>query len=183
MGERVCTALDATPYFAGNLAQLAAASHWDLAIADLRLADGHTLEWMRLNRGRRIVVLTRIATEFPLFHALKLGLAGYVSENESPEVLVRAVEAANCGGSLVSPAMQALHRRFRQTSLDKYLTPREQQVLTWLAHGLCDREVAAQLDVAPSTVHDHRKSLYRKLDLHSQRALLRFCYERGLGTP
>ena len=62
------------------------------------------------------------------------------------------------------------------------LTPRESEVLTMVARGLTDAEVAELLVVSLRTVHAHLRSIYRKLDLHTRSAATRYALEHGLAT-
>jgi two-component system response regulator NreC len=63
------------------------------------------------------------------------------------------------------------------------LTAREREVLSLIAHGMSNSEIADKLFLSPNTIHRHRTSLMQKLGLHDRLELLRFCIKRGLVDP
>ena len=65
-----------------------------------------------------------------------------------------------------------------QTSSD--LTDREQEVLTYLAEGANNEEIAASLVISPKTVARHRENIMRKLNLHSRAELVRYAIRKGI---
>jgi DNA-binding NarL/FixJ family response regulator len=60
------------------------------------------------------------------------------------------------------------------------LTPREREVLTLIADGRTNKEIAGELGISPRTVETHRESLMRKLRIHTVAGLTRFAIEAGL---
>jgi two-component system, NarL family, nitrate/nitrite response regulator NarL len=62
------------------------------------------------------------------------------------------------------------------------LSNREIEVLTYIAEGLCNKEIACRLDIGTRTVETHRERLMRKLGIHSIAGLTRFAVARGLVT-
>ena len=60
------------------------------------------------------------------------------------------------------------------------LTPREHEVLAWIADGLTNREIAEQLVISVKTVDRHRENIMRKLNLHNRVELVRYAIEKGL---
>ncbi|HEX2851825.1 MAG TPA: LuxR C-terminal-related transcriptional regulator [Opitutaceae bacterium] len=71
--------------------------------------------------------------------------------------------------------------RFRRalTAFFKLLSNREIFLLPYFARGASDSEIASSVDLSPATVHSHRQSITRKLDLHSSVELMRWCAEHG----
>jgi DNA-binding CsgD family transcriptional regulator len=63
------------------------------------------------------------------------------------------------------------------------LTPREQEVLRWIAAGRPNKQIAAQLQLSVHTVETYRTNLMRKLGLHSTAELVRYAMEQGLVEP
>ena len=62
------------------------------------------------------------------------------------------------------------------------LSNREREVLTCIAEGLCNKEIACRLNIGTRTVETHRERLIRKLDIHSIAGLTRFAIAKGLIT-
>jgi two-component system response regulator NreC len=66
-----------------------------------------------------------------------------------------------------------------QAKLDG-LTPREHEVLTLLADGASNNEIADQLSISPKTVSRHRENIMRKLNLHSRAELVKYAIRKGI---
>ena len=115
------------------------------------------------------------------------GASGYISKQASPEEFVQAIEIVNAGQPFFSPdvALAALDQLVRgkgQGSDPSYLTNREREVLTYIAEGYCNKEIASRLNIATRTVETHRERLIRKLDIHSTAGLTKFAVAKGLIT-
>jgi two-component system, NarL family, nitrate/nitrite response regulator NarL len=113
------------------------------------------------------------------------GASGYLSKQASPEEFVQAIETVNAGQPFFKPdvALAALDQLVRgqgQRSDPSDLTNREREVLTYIAEGFCNKEIASRLNIATRTVETHRERLIRKLDIHSTAGLTRFAIAKGL---
>jgi len=100
---------------------------------------------------------------------------------------VQAIEAVNAGQPFFSPeaarvALDQLVRGNGQGSDPSDLTNREREVLTYIAEGFCNKEIACRLNIATRTVETHRERLIRKLDIHSTAGLTKFAVAKGLIT-
>jgi DNA-binding NarL/FixJ family response regulator len=62
------------------------------------------------------------------------------------------------------------------------LTNREREVVTWIAEGLCNKEIACRFNIGTRTVETHRERLMRKLNIHSIAGLTKFAIAKGLIT-
>ena len=123
-------------------------------------------------------------TEFVL-RCAEAGVSGYVLKQASPEELVQAIEAVNAGQSFFSPdiARVVLNRMVRGNGPGpdtSDLTNREREVLTCIAEGLYNKEIACRLNIGTRTVETHRERLMRKLDIHSVAGLTKFAVAKGL---
>ena len=101
-----------------------------------------------------------------------------------PGDLIEAVRAAAAGVAFLSPtvAQRLAHDylpRNRRESLNG-LTPREREVLTLVADGFNNRQIADQLVVSIKTVETHRTNLMQKLDLHDRTGLVKYAIRKGL---
>jgi len=120
--------------------------------------------------------------------ALAVEAAGYVTKSEPPESLVAAIHAVAAGGAYFSREIQSriivdtggarLGRR-AQTRLSQ-LTPREVEVLRYLAQGMTKKQIAQTLSVSVKTVDSHTVNLMEKLDIHKVVELTLFAVREGL---
>jgi len=123
--------------------------------------------------------------------ALEAGASGYLSMEESPQVLVRAVGTIAKGErwfpSRVTNAVldRLIAGRRAKPMMTSNLTPREWEVLTLIAQGHSDKEVASTLCISTETAKSHVKSIYKKLQVSTRRAaaVLYFKHVRGKAVP
>lgn len=135
-------------------------------LLDLSLPDQHGLRFLETIGASHpdlpVVILT--AYDEPAFRARasELGAAAFLSKNEPPEVLAKAL------ADLSSPPGAGEHSRLER------LSPTERQVLALFGQGLTNAEVAERLGIEEKTVYTHRRHLMFKLGLRSAQDLMRF---------
>ena len=112
----------------------------------------------------RVVVYTGAASEAVPAQAMAHGAAAYVSKSELPEVLLDTV-AAVAAGRMVFPFLDV--RKINEGPLTQ-LTRRELEVLSALAAGQTNKEIAMTLGLSPNTVKFHIKNLFQKLGVHNR---------------
>jgi DNA-binding NarL/FixJ family response regulator len=125
-------------------------------------------------------------TEFVL-RCARAGASGYILKQASPEEFVQAIETVNAGQPFFSPdvarvALNQLVCGKGQGPDPSDLTNREREILTFIAEGLCNKEIACRLNIGTRTVETHRERLIRKLDIHSTAGLTKFAVAKGLIT-
>ena len=138
-----------------------------------------------------IVALTIHEDEEYFFKMLEAGASGYVPKRAAPEELLTAIRAAAHGEVYLYPTMAKLLVRDylvsepveTQQSVNKDLTDREHEVLTHLAEGESNDEIAKALVISPKTVARHRENIMRKLNLHSRAELVRYAIRKGIIKP
>jgi two-component system nitrate/nitrite response regulator NarL len=133
-----------------------------------------------------LVLSMHTQTEFML-RCVQAGAHGYIPKEASPDEFIRAIETVNAGETFFSPdlARAALNQMVRGNGHGpdpSDLTPREREVLTQIAEGLCNKEIACRLNIGTRTVETHRERLMRKLNIHSIAGLTRFAALKGLIT-
>lgn len=127
----------------------------------------------------RVVVLTTYDTEADLIAAVEAGAAGYLLKDAPPEELIAAVRTAAAGQSALAPAVtDRLMDRMRTPSTS--LSARESQVLTLVADGLSNEQIAGHLFVSQATIKSHLVHIFAKLDADSRTAAVATAVRRGL---
>jgi two-component system response regulator NreC len=163
----------------------------NVILMDIGLPDLSGIEATREIKKRMadvaIVALTIHEDEEYFFKMLEVGASGYVPKRAAPEELLTAIRAAAAGQVYLYPSLAKLlvrdfldggHATGGQTSSD--LTEREQEVLTYLAEGASNEEIATSLVISPKTVARHRENIMRKLNLHSRAELVRYAIRKGI---
>lgn len=119
--------------------------------------------------------------------AINVEALGYLTKHEKPERVLEAILTVAKGGIFFSPEVQErivveshgvrLARDATHTSL---LSPREFEILRYIARGLSKKQIADVIGLSPKTVDNHASSLMSKLDLHDRVELARFAFREGL---
>ncbi len=140
----------------------------------------------------RVLILTTFDPDEYVYRALRAGAGGFVLKDISPEDLVAAVRTLADGGALLAPSVtRRLISRFATppsfdqsvvARLDR-LTDREREVLSAVAAGLSNNEIAEDLFVGASTIKSHVSSILTKLGLTNRAQAVAFAYESGLVKP
>lgn len=152
-------------------------TEFDVALIDLGLPDGDGLDVLRaLKRASpatMAIVTTVMAGDAQIVAALSAGADGYLLKGEAQETVARQLAQIAEGVPALSPSIaRRIMRHFRQTGPtsepEATLSARERDVLSLIARGLRVVDAASALDVAPSTVASHVKSIYRKLGISTR---------------
>ncbi|MDE3088984.1 MAG: response regulator transcription factor, partial [Chloroflexota bacterium] len=132
-----------------------------------------------------ILVLTMHEGEDYFFRILSAGASGYLLKGASSGELLNAIRAVHAGGVYLYPTMAKklmsdyLKGRRIGNQSDP-LTPREREVLKFIAEGKTNREIAEELVLSQNTVQTHRLHLMEKLNLHNRTELIKYAMRRGL---
>lgn len=135
-----------------------------------------------------VLALTMHEDDQYFFEMIHAGASGYVPKRAAPDELLTAIRAVGRGEvylypSLASRLVQDYLKRAEaddQTLVYDCLTPREREVLTLIAEGLSNAEIAEQLVISVKTVDRHRENTMRKLNLHSRIDLVKYALKIGL---
>jgi DNA-binding NarL/FixJ family response regulator len=161
---------------------LVRATNPDLVLMDLRMPGGDGVSAIRELRAAdltrpRILVLTTYDTDRDIHAAIDAGADGYLLKATPRTELVDAVLRAAAGQSVLAPsAARSLVERNRTATL----TERELQVLSAIARGGTNQEVARELLVSEATVKTHLLHVYPKLGVRDRAAAVRVAFQRGL---
>jgi two-component system response regulator NreC len=158
----------------------------DIGLPDLSGIDA-TREIKKRSAEVAIVALTIHEDEEYFFKMLEAGASGYVPKRAAPEELLTAIRAAASGQVYLYPSLAKLlvrdfldGGRASDEPSSSELTDREREVLTYLAEGASNEEIAASLVISPKTVARHRENIMRKLNLHSRAELVRYAIRKGI---
>jgi Response regulator containing a CheY-like receiver domain and an HTH DNA-binding domain len=164
----------------------------DVVLMDLAMpgTDGVQAiqEIKRIDPNARVVVLTAYDTDERILQAVQAGASGYLLKGAPREDIFRAVRVVYRGGSLLEPVVagKLLNRMgalLRGEPVEEELTARELDVLTLMARGLRNKEIAYELSITERTVKFHANAIYRKLDVSGRTEAVSKAIQRGLVRP
>jgi DNA-binding NarL/FixJ family response regulator len=169
----------------------------DVVLMDIRMPDLDGLEATRQIAADprlaavRIIILTTFELDEYLFEALRHGASGFLVKDTEPADLVTAVRVVAGGESLISPSMTrrlvtefaARAKQPRPARELEVLTERERQVMSLVAGGLTNDEIAEQLYMSPATARTHVSRAMTKLGARDRTQLVVLAYETGLVRP
>ncbi len=134
----------------------------------------------------KVLILSMHSQAEFVLRIIQSGARGYVLKEANPDDLIKAIETVHSGEVFFSPevARLALNQYVRggTESSQNQLTSREKEVLTQIAEGLSNKEIAWRLGVGVRTVETHRERIMRKLSIHSVAGLTKYAITRGLVT-
>ncbi len=148
----------------------------DVVVMDIRLLGGSGIDACRKIVEQapetKVIMLTSYAEDEMLFDAIAAGACGYVLKQIGSDDLVRAMEAVGSGEALLDPALtQRVFARVREAARKEHkeafadLTDQEVRVLSHVAEGKTNRDIAAELFLGEGTVRNYVSSILKKLDL------------------
>ncbi|MBI4674093.1 MAG: response regulator [Chloroflexi bacterium] len=164
-------------------------------VMDLTMPELDGLEATRVIKQSQpriqLLALTMHESDEYFFRVLQAGASGYVLKRAAASDLIAAVRAVARGEVFLYPAvakklvadyLDRAHLSGEQAAQDTYLglTPREREILTLIAEGLSNREIADRLVLSLSTVQTHYAHIMEKLNLHNRAELIKYAIRRGL---
>jgi len=163
----------------------------DVVLMDIAMPRVDGLEATRRIRDRhpdiRVLILSMHEDEEYVFPILEAGAGGYVPKKTASTDLVNAIRTVARGESFLYPSVakkvvEEYLRRKERPAPDPYdgLTPREIEVLTLIAEGLTNQEIADRLFVSVKTVQAHRSNILQKLGVHDRVDLVKYAIRKGL---
>ena len=167
----------------------------DVVVMDIRMPLLDGIEATRLLAGpgakdpMRILVVTTFNVDQYVYEALRAGASGFLLKDAPPPELINGVRTVARGESLLSPAVtRTLIGRFADRIKPAVepiteLSAREQEVVTLIAEGLSNAEIAARLVISGETVKTYVSRILAKLDLRDRVQIVVLAYRTGLVSP
>lgn len=169
--------------------RVAQASRPRVVVLDWMLLSGLGLEFLRsvrIDPPPYVLVFSANTTDLAVREALAAGATGYIEKTANFSDFTAALRAVAQGKAWLGPAVtRALQRRAsietdRPEPSSTTLSPRERDVLRFLAEGLSSKEIARRLSLSVRTVENHRASIVRRTGLHSVAQLTLHAVRLGL---
>ncbi|WP_410567717.1 response regulator [Amycolatopsis sp. cmx-4-61] len=170
--------------------------HPDVVLMDIRMpvldglaATRHLLEDPAVRA--KVVILTTFDLDEDVYGALRAGASGFLVKDTEPEELIHAVRVVARGDALLAPSItRRLIAEFAargtrpapSPALDR-LTDREREVLSLVAAGLSNDQIARELTLSPATAKTHVSRIMTKTGTHDRAQLVVLAYESGAVTP
>ncbi|SEF26704.1 two component transcriptional regulator, LuxR family [Amycolatopsis pretoriensis] len=168
----------------------------DVVLMDIRMpvldglaATKHLLEDPAVHS--KVVILTTFDLDEDVYGALRAGASGFLVKDTEPEELIHAVRVVARGDALLAPSITRrlisefaarVTRPAPAPALDR-LTDREREVLSLVAAGLSNDEIARELTLSPATAKTHVSRIMTKTGMRDRAQLVVLAYESGAVTP
>lgn len=160
----------------------------DILLLDLEMPDGDGVVTLQALAGTnttvRVIIFTAFDTDDRIVKAVRAGAKGYLLKGAPRAELFTAIRVVHSGGSLLQPviASKLIGRLTQPPALVEPLTAREQEVLTLIAQGLPNKEIAARLVITERTVKFHASAIMSKLGATNRTEAVALARQQNLLT-
>lgn len=170
----------------------------DVALVDINLSPADKQDLAKTVKQQfpsvAVILLTPQPSDDELFKSIRSRASGYLSRNVSPDELVNTIRRAARGEHPINDNMVAhpevadkVLKQFQDLSWGKGvedfispLTPRETEILTQIAKGYLNKQIASMLNISEQTIKNHITSILRKLDANARTQAVVIAIKRGL---
>lgn len=172
-----------------NLQETAEKNLPDIILLNLNLPGMSGLDAVPLIKQQaptvKIIILTQSDKETDVLNAIRLGASGCLLKSSSISSLTEGIELVHSGGAtldthLAGFILNALSERLPEVTPDVPLSKRETEVLTLIAKGQSQKQIASQLDISTHTVSEYIHNIYSKLEVQNAPAAVAKAYRSGI---
>jgi DNA-binding NarL/FixJ family response regulator len=153
----------------------------DVVLMDLRMPEMDGVDAIVALRAAdakvKVLVLTNYQMDEDIFNALQAGALGYLVKNAPQEEVVTAIRAVSQGKLCIPPAIAT---KLAERICHSALSPREAEVLQFVAKGLTNKEIGSILFISDKTARNHVISLMAKLDAKDRTEAVTIAIRKGL---
>ncbi len=161
---------------------------WDVLVLDITMPDRSGFDILKELKHEQpdlpVLVLSIHSEEQLAVRVLKAGASGYLTKENAPEELVKAIRKVVSGGKYISPALAETLALGLDVTSDRLrhetLSDREFQVMQMMASGKTLAEIAETLSLSAKTVSTYRTRLLEKMKLKTNAEIIRYAIENGL---
>ena len=159
----------------------------DIVLMDIGLPGMNGIECMKILKPvmpkAQFMMCTVYDDDDHIFNALKSGASGYILKRTSPAQILEAIRDLHEGGSPMSSeiarrVVESMHKPNKRSEAVELLSPRENEILDFLARGYLYKEIAAELFISKETVKKHIHSIYDKLHVQNRTEALNKAFPR-----
>jgi DNA-binding NarL/FixJ family response regulator len=174
----VSNAFDAIPFLKNNTV--------DVILLDINLPDISGIDLCKkINKefpNIKILGISTFSERSYISRMIGNGASGYLIKSASKEEIAEAIQTVMNGKMYVSVSMEHLTRPLSLTPTDALpaITKREKEILSLIAEGLTNNQIAEKLFISPLTVDSHRKNLLTKLNVNNTASLIKLAVENHL---
>ena len=161
---------------------------WDIVVLDITMPGRSGLEVLKELKQLRpklpVLILSMHSEDQFGMRVLKAGAAGYMTKENVPEELVKAIKKVIAGGKYISPALAeqlAFHlEEDTGRPLHEKLSDREYQVMRMIASGQTVKEIAVELVLSMKTISTYRTRILEKMKMKSSAELTHYAVKNKL---
>jgi two-component system response regulator DegU len=167
----------------------------DVILLDINMPKSNGIDALRrlkdLGINSKIIMLTIHDDRGYLLETMKMGANGYVLKDSDADSLIKAIRDVKNGKTYIQPSVASiLVEELNSEETDKSgdykkvqsLTKREYEVLTLIAEGLNNREIADRLFISEKTVKNHVSNIFKKIDVSDRIQAAIFAYKNNIKT-
>ncbi len=160
----------------------------DVVLMDINMPVMNGVEATRGIRSllpdTKVLILTVNSDDAYVFRGIKAGATGYLLKDCTPEDLSRAIRTVHAGDTIIAPEIArkmllAFEEAEEEPSAPR-LTERELEIITALAHGRANKQIAHDLSISEKTVRNHISNIYKKLHVYDKLGAVLYAIREGL---
>ena len=162
----------------------------DVVLMDISMPVMNGVEATRRLRdllpATKVLILTVHADDVHVFQGIKAGATGYLLKDCTPEDLSRAIETVYAGDTIMAPEIaRKMLLAFEEAEKEEEpsaptLTERETEIVTALARGAGNKQIARSLAISEKTVRNHVSNIYKKLHIYDRTEAVLYAIREGL---